>query len=765
LIYIDLLAAIELQHLSVQTKNSLEESSMTCNRFFCTFSSLALVLGFAVNVHAATRNPLIAKPVNNEQRKTLAGNTRPEANAANDRGLVDKDAPIEGLQIVLQRSPDNEAAFTAYIAELHDPKSANFHKWLTNAEIGSMFGPASEDVARVEDWLASQGLVVTHVSPDLTTIEFSGKAGAVSAAFRAPLHNLSVNGQAHFGNINDPSVPAALAPVVAGVAKLNDFMPHALNVRRPDSNLLKNGNAGSGLNFIGAADLATIYNFNPTFKGGVTGKGQTIVVIEDTNQYSQSDWQVFRKVMGLTKSYPYGTMTQSNPTGSADTCANPGDNGDDTEAALDVDWASAAAPNAAIISAACADTTQFGGYLALANLLTETTPPQIVSISYGESEEDNGAAENLYIYNLYESAVAEGVSVFVSSGDELAASSDGGNVATHGITVSGFTSTPFNISVGGTDFAAEPLDETSTYFSSTNIGAYYQTALSYIPEIPWNDSCTSSVTVNFINAVNSTSFTQYGSTSFCNYDGGAVANGDGLLGAAGGSGGPSACATGTPANLGVANGTCAGYAKPSWQSIFGNPADGVRDIPDVSLMAGNGLWGVYYAACISNPADGPAADGFEACGPNPATWTGWGGTSISSPIWAGIQALVNQQTGQSWGNSNTVLYYLGNAEYGVSGNSSCNSTLGKSIGSTCVFNDVTLGDNSAVCKAGRAGTFDCYLDGATYGILSTSNTADDEAYPATSGWDFTSGIGTANASNVVSAWYQYYLANFARGED
>jgi subtilase family serine protease len=726
---------------------------MSSKKALCALSPLTFALALVAIAPAQTPYPLITGPMDNAQRVVLAGNVHPAATAANDRGLLDESAPLRGLQIVLERSPESEAAFQKYIAGLHTPGSPLFHKWLSNAQIGSMFGPAQADIDQITGWLASEGFSVGFVSPDRTTIEFSGTAGMVARAFNAPLHNLSANGAQHIGNVNDPSIPAALAPVIAGVAKLNDFMPHALNVPRPATRPnLRNGNAGSGYNFLGAADLATIYNFNPAFKAGVTGKGQTIVVIEDTNQYSQGDWLVFRKVMGLTKAYPYGSMTQANPTGTSDTCTNPGDNGDDVEAAIDVDWATSAAPNAAIISAACADTVQFGGFLALANLLTEEIPPAIVSISYGESEPDDGAAENLYINNLYEVADAEGVSVFVSSGDELAASSDNGAVATHGINVSGFTSTPYNISVGGTDIAAEPLFETATYFSPTNIGLYYQTALSYIPEIPWSDSCTSSVTVDYINAVNSTSFTQFGSTSFCNYDSGAAANDDGLLGAVGGSGGPSNCATGTPATRGVSNGTCAGYAKPVWQSVFGNPADGVRDIPDVSLMAGNGLWGVYYAACISNPADGPADEGFVPCGANPASWTGWGGTSVSSPIWAGIQALVNQKTGETWGNSNTVLYPLGTAEYGVSGNPSCNSTLGNAVSSTCLFYDVTLGDNSGVCDAGRSGTFNCYLDGAKYGILSTSNTADDEAYPATPGWDFTSGIGTANASNIVTAW-------------
>jgi subtilase family serine protease len=692
--------------------------------------------------------------VDDTYRVTLGGNTRPEAIPANDRGILHDETPLNGLQLVLHRSPEAQAAFERYLSELHNPKSALFHKWLTNKEIGDRFGASDEDIATVKEWLTSEGFHVGTVSPDRMAIEFSGDAAHVRDAFRAPLHNLVVDGRAHISNMNDPSMPHALATVVTGVAKLNDFMPHHYAVPRPQATgLVKNGNGGNGYNYLGAADLATIYDINPVFKAGVTGKGQTIVLIEDSYLYSVGDWQVFRKVLGLSKAYPYGTLTQVSPAGTANACANPGVNtfaegGVDVEAAIDVEWASATAPNAAIQLAACADTFQFGGFLALANLLTEKNPPQIVSISYGESESALGAADNLYINNLYSSGAMEGVSIFVSSGDELAASSDGGNVASHGITVSGFTSTPYNISVGGTDFAAEPLFEYANYFSSTD-GPNFQTALSYVPEIPWNDSCTSGVTVGFFNDIFSTSFTQAGPTSLCNADNGAVANSYGLLNAVGGSGGPSACATGTPTNRGITNGTCAGYAKPSWQSVYGNPADAVRDIPDVSLMAANGLWGVYYAVCISDPTGG---SGFTPCSANPATWAGYGGTSVSSPIWAGIQALVNQSTGSAWGNSNSVLYGLANQEYGASGDPSCSSTLGNAIGASCVFNDVTLGDNAGACKSRGGSDFDCYLDGATYGILSTSNTSELEAYPTGAGWDFPTGIGTPNVFNLIAAW-------------
>src|SRR5208282_3740798 len=189
--------------------------------------------------------------------------------------------------------------------------------------------------------------------------------------------------------------------------------------------------------------------------------------------------------------YPDGSLTQVHPKpGTGGTCKDPGHNGDDAEAAIDVEWASATAPNAAIELASCADTTNFGGFIALQNILSNGGPvPAIVSISYGYPEPSLGAATNSYINGLYQDAVTAGVSVFVSAGDQGAASTDyGESYATHGITVSGFTSTPYNVSVGGTDFGDTYAGTNSTYWSSTN-GTTYGSALSYIPEIPWNDSC------------------------------------------------------------------------------------------------------------------------------------------------------------------------------------------------------------------------------------------------------------------------------------
>lgn len=709
--------------------------------------AMAVSLGFAATAAAQHHRSLLTGTLDENHTVVVPGNIRPEANAANDRGARAGSEPLNGLQLVLHRSPENQAAFEQYLADLNDPRSPNFHKFLTNAQVGSQFGPSADDLTRISQWLTDKGFVAHPASPDGTLIEFDGDVRGVERTFKTSIHNLSVNGEAHFANISDPELPEGLTPVVSGIASLNDFKPHTQAVRKTTPAARVQGNGGSGYNYLAAADLATIYNFNPLFAQGITGKGVTIALIEDTDQYSLADWQVFRKTYGLSRAYPYGTLANVHPAGT-NTCTAPGANGDDGEAAIDADWASAAAPNATLLNAACKSGTQFGGFLALANLLQSSAPPQVVSISYGEAESELGATENAYISNLYSTAVAEGVSVFVSSGDEGAASVDANRTtATRGIAVSGFMSTPYNIAVGGTDFGYTPLHTPGTYFSSTN-QANFRTAVSYIPEIPWNDSCAGGLLDTYLG------YPRTGINSYCNSTAGANDRTT-----ASGSGGPSGCATGTYATgqRYVVGGTCKGYAKPSWQQgLVGVPSDGVRDTPDVSLFASNGFWGAYYSTCISDPAGN---SGFTPCSGDPATWAGFGGTSISSPIWAGIQALVNQATGSSWGNSNTVLYQLARNAYGSSGSTACNSSLGNGVASNCVFYDVTQGDMAVNCSASTAstsaGTWNCYINGGTYGVLSTSNTALQPAYAAGTGYDFTSGIGTTNATNLVMAWKGY----------
>ena len=704
-----------------------------------TLASLPVIAMAQSGAHARM---LITKTVDENRIVTLVGNTRSAANVGNDMGRVADNLPMDHMLLQLQHSPEQQQALDQFIDELHNPSSANYHKWLTAAQFGEQFGLAQQDLNTITAWLESKGLTVNSVYPNGTIIDFSGTAGAVQSAFRTEIHNLNVNGEMHLANMSDPQIPEALAPAIKGIVSLHDFRPRQMNRPKPQYTF---SSGGSTYQAVVPADLATIYNFTPLFTASkpITGQGQTIAVIEDANLYSETDWKTFQSTFGLT-SYG-GSLVQINPappTG-RNNCRNPGTgSGDDVETAVDAEWALAAAPGATIEVAACASTnTTFGGLTAMLNLLNGKNPPAIMSISYGECEAENGATANAAYYNAYEQAVAEHVSVFVAAGDEGAASCDAGaNVATHGIGVSGFASTPFNVAVGGTDFGDTYAGTNSTYWSSTN-NSVYGSAKSYVPEIPWNDSCASELIASHFG---STSVT-YGPNGFCNTNIGK----QNFLTVAGGSGGPSGCATGAPSTPGVVSGSCAGYQKPSWQA--GLTPGSVRDIPDVSLFAGNGVWGHFYVVCFSDIRNGGAS-----CKGAPSTWAGAGGTSFAAPIMAGVQALINQKTGTTWGNPNMVYYSL------AAGNSYCNSGTS---GSTCIFNDVTQGDIDMDCS----GTNSCYGSSVVtttgsgrhgrggqeiiYGALSTSDTTFTLAYPATSGWDFATGIGTVNVANLVAHWH------------
>jgi subtilase family serine protease len=690
-------------------------------------SSLALI-----SQNTGKRSPaLIHDAIDENKLVALRGNTRPEANAENDLGAVDNSLTMDHMLLQLKRSTAQEQAAAQLVADLHNPKSPNFHKWLTAAQFGKEFGLADSDIQTITGWLESHGFTVNGVYPSGTVIDFSGRAGQVASAFHTSIHNLDVDGVHHIANMSDPQIPEALAPAIAGVVSLHDFMPHKMSHAKFTFN-----SQGSTYQAVVPADLATIYDLNPLFAQGITGAGQTIAVMEDTNLYSTDDWNTFRTTFGLTQ-YASGSLTTLHPTASGfNNCGNPGVvAGDDGEAIIDAEWASAAAPNAAIIVAACSDTrVSFGGFIAMQNLVNGSTPPSVISISYGNCEAENGASSNASISALYQQAVAEGISVFVSAGDEGAASCDAGaTTATHGIGVSAYASTPYNVAVGGTDFSDTLDGTTANYWSSTN-GASYGSALSYIPEIPWNDSCAGSLLSNYLGYS-----TVYGAGGFCNSS---TAKADQLVEVVAGSGGPSNCFTGSPSVYGVAGGSCQGVAKPDWQTgLAGIPNDGVRDMPDVSLFAADGVWGHYYVTCFSDVKNGGAA-----CTGDPSTWAGAGGTSFASPILAGIQALVNQSMGGLQGNPNYVYYAL-------------------AANMPSVFHNVTRGDIDVNCT----GSSNCYGSSgtvntgggrggrgngntATSGALSVSSASFSPAYGTGASWNFATGIGSVDAFQLVTNW-------------
>ncbi len=700
------------------------------------FGILAAAWAFAAVFHfgvysQASGSPgaardLITQPIDESKLVVLRGNTRPEARPQNDRGPVPSGFELDHMLLQLRRPPELQQSYDTFVESLTSGGSPNFHQWLAPAEVGTSYGLSDSDLRKIERWLESHGIRVNYIYPNRVVMDISGTAEQLREAFHTDVHFLDVKGVAHIANWNDPEIPAALAPAIAGIVSIHDFRPHP--AVKPRAQYTYTDAKGTWY-AVTPADLAAIYNFNPLFTQGITGAGQTIAVLEDSDPYTPTggvdtaDWTTFETEFKLTQ---YGGSVSIIHPDSAGNCTDPGDNSDDVEVELDMQYSSAAAPGAAIQVVTCSSSRTTDGVLfALENIVAASPHPYILSISYGECEPRNGSTSNAAFSSAYETAVSEGISVFVSTGDEGPASCDADeSVASHGINVSGWASTPYNVAVGGTDFGDTVAGANSTYWSATN-STVLQSAIGYIPEIPWNDSCAGVLLFTYKGYSEG-----YGSSGYCN-------NGTGETDyrtTASGSGGPSGCATGTASVSEEVSGTCAGNPKPSWQSgLFGNPMDGVRDLPDVSLFAANGVWAHFYIFCYSHTGvdfgGNPCTGTPDPTAPSNPTWFAAGGTSFATPIMAGIQALVNQRTAAltispipGQGNPNPVLYAIAQAEYGTSGNTNCNSSAiplpRRGVATDCVFYDVTQGDIDLNCTSGSA---NCYAPGAAtlQGVLAT----------------------------------------------
>lgn len=692
----------------------------------------AIALGSALTFSSpsgAQSAALIGHPINESPRITLVGNTRPEANSANDVGLVADNFSMPHMLLQLKRSNEQQQQLEQLAGQLSKPSSPNYRQFLTASQFAATYGPNPQDLQAITGWLQSHGFQVNTVYP--TAIDFSGTAGQVREAFGTPIHRFNVNGESRIANMNDPQIPAALAPVVAGPVALNDFQPKKM--------VYSNGpnvTISPTEHDIVPGDLYTIYNFSRLFNRGITGKGQTIALMSESDLFNNSnaDWNTFRSTFNLNGA-PFqnaATLTTIHPGGCTHSV-----NGAEDEAAVDVEYSSAAAPDATILLASCDAGFPGGIALALIGTLQLGAPPDVISISYGACESQLGPTANKFFYNSYLQAVVEGISVFVSSGDSLGyvCNGNGASFSTLGISVNGLASTPWDVAVGGTDFEDSYLQQVANYWNPTNSATVnylsYSSAKSYIPEIPWNSSCASALIANAFGYA-----TTYGSSGFCNN-----APGDTIFlhSFPGGSGGPSEV-----------------WGKPFYQdlvSIPGNPA--VRVLPDVSLFSsggvfgaindpeGNGVWGHAYRLCYS---------GFT-CNNNPTTWPEFDGTSFASPIWAGIQALINQRAGGRQGWVNPTYYLTAALQFQIK-LPECNSSLSGGPVSTCIFHDVTQGDNDAPCEPT---TPNCYAPSGPFGVLSTSTSSYQPAYKAVPGWDFATGLGTPNVTNLVLSWPELFF--------
>jgi len=368
--------------------------------------------------------------------------------------------PANRLLLVLARSTQQEADLQTWLQSVQDANSPNYHRFLSPDEFGKRFGVGDADLQSIQAWLASHGFAVNRVAKGRMAIEFSGSVGQVQSAFHTSLHSYMVNGEQHWANATDPQIPGALAPAVAGFASLNNFKLRAQyvlgpgGVFDPQTRTIRPAYTNEDMYgdyyiYLGPADAATIYDtpttLNANFSGtALDGIGVTIGVAGDSN-ISVTQNANYRSVFGLAPN-PVTVVVDGD---------DPGENSDSIEAYLDTQVSGGIAPNAKVILyTAAGNSFQQGVYIAIQRALDDNQA-DILNVSFGECESALGASGNQYILNLWEQAAAQGISVTVSSGDSGSAGCDDPNTetqASQGLAVNGLSATPYNISVGGTDY-------------------------------------------------------------------------------------------------------------------------------------------------------------------------------------------------------------------------------------------------------------------------------------------------------------------------
>ncbi len=700
----------------------------------------------------------IIQPIDENVRVTFKGNVRQDLATVPDLGPVE-DGKLLHLYLLLQRTTAQQADLDNLIQRQQQVTAPEYHRWLTPKEFGARFGASPEDIAKVTAWLESHGFKVRSVLNNASMIDFEASAGQVRDTFHTELHYFNIQGGKYPANVKDPQIPAALAPVVAGIKGLSKIPAHTNHtpVRQASYDAQTHrwhtvdtaGKAGANPAFddpdgdldVSPQDLYTIYNVNPVFTGGHLAATATVAVIEEsdieygtvtspTGVATGGDVATFRSLFGVPGKltmhvfHGFGTVTCTDPG------IDPDDIGEDVEASLDAEWINATAPSANLIFMSC-DQDPDNGIITSETALIDNNLSDVMSLSYGASELEFVTADYTAQDTLYAQAATQGQSFFVSSGDSGSDSADQNTsgTATSGINISAFAAPTVTVA-GGTDFSdvydsLEGGPAQATYWSTTNT-THFGSALGYVPETPWNNSCTSSILANL----------------------------------AGGFTGAGYCASLTAGEIdgsvvGGSGGISTHYAVPAWQTGISGYSNAKHSIPDIAGFASSGWWGHALIFCDSNSVDASTS----GC-TSDANFGEAGGTSFVAPYLAGVAGLLVDYTGSRQGLLNPALYALGKAQYTAAATKTACYSNGQTANAgvttglpaaACIFNDVTTSNNDVPCKVGST---KCFVNsGATFGMLSTNgSTSLSVAYPSTPGFDQTAGIGTVNVNNLLTKW-------------
>jgi subtilase family serine protease len=724
-------------------------------------AGLALSLSFIVMAssyaQASTPSSRAAAKKTEMPLVRLSGTVHPLARPENDRGAVPDSFPASRMLVLLNPPADRQQALQRFLRDAHASGSPTYHQWLTPEQFGAQFGARDEDVQQVQSWLQSHGFAVNRLSKGRRALEFSGTAAQVREALHAPIHQYEVAGKTYYSIASEISVPQSIAPLLKGFAPLNNFPlrsdlhsagkatyrsasgstneSSATSSRTSAGTSLLTAQGGrarpqfttaiNGQPFYAIApeDFATQYNIGPQYQAGTNGAGQTIGVIGEFN-LDLTVTAAYRMLFGLSSDNTQVVIDGQDP----GTNGAPGSAGavgftllssigttyvsvepEIADNYLSVEIAGAVAPKATV-NYYLAGGSDFQNAIVLAALrAVEDNQASVLSVAYHNCEQLLGPSGNQFWSSLWEQAAAQGQTVLVSSGDEGPAAcgaeiSVDGQITYLGPSISGLASTPWNVAVGASDFYysdyATGAPSAAGDWNASN-DANFGSLKTPLPEQPWDEELGLNVPLFFGDSVGIIGIIN--PLAFGESTGGGASNCSQLTPSLGPGGLPYTCVS--------------GYSKPSWQNAPGVPADGARDIPDISVLAADGANLSAYAVCVE-------VNDCAAVSSGQPQVTLAGGPAASTAAMAGIMALINQKYGRQ-GQANFVLYALAQQQ-------------------PSVFHDVTVGTNDVVCVMSAPN--------CTTQVPNTTGEYSFGVYNAGVGYDLASGLGSVDVNALVNDW-------------
>jgi subtilase family serine protease len=604
----------------------------------------------------------------NESSRVAVTHTIPaRALTGTDLGVAASDRQLSSLMLTFSRTEAQQAALTQLLIDLQDPSSPRYHAWLTPEQFGAQFGLSAEDLTKVSTWLTSKGFKVTSTGRGSDYIAFTGTVAQAESAFGTSIHTLMIDGEQHLSNMTDPTLPTGIATVVTNVGGLNDLKLKARartrTVKMDAINTTglqpKFTSAISGSHFVAPGDFYTIYDMNPLLAStcGSTPCNGIGVGAGVGGGYSIA--VVGQTNISLSDVTAFRTASGLCTTVST-TCPNP--------LPTVKLYGTSPGSSASDLPEAMLDVEWSGATAPNANIVYVNST-NVITGSLLSAINDNLAPIISISYGDCE--VNFGTANLTSFNQFFQRANAQGQTIVGPSGDSGATDCDYNSypAVGGfnvdfpssspyvTSAGGSMFIATDSAFWGTSNGTNAGSALGYIPETVWNESTSA-------------------------------------VGLAAGGGGSSAF-----------------FTKPYWQTGTSVPNDFSRDVPDISLNAASGHDGSLY--CVSNSC----VTGFRAADGQSLSVVG--GTSVASPSFAGVLALVEQKIGSRIGNTGPVLYALGN-----------------SASSATVFHDIVSGNNNSACTAG---TKDCPSGGSI-------------GYTAAAGYDLATGLGSIDVYNLAIKW-------------